>query len=107
MDNLDEEESLRSNRNRYPGAAYGPMKRTGKMPLRLDFNMKLETKLGESSVLKGFNLRIMEDPEHVQYPEKRAEFGVYLTVEQWQDLISAMQAELDLARDARKRFEDI
>jgi len=28
----------RSNRNEYPGYAAGPMKRTGEMKLRLDFN---------------------------------------------------------------------
>jgi hypothetical protein len=102
----DTDESLRSHRNEFQGYAAGPMERTGKMRLRLDFNPHLVSETDGKTTLTGFSLRIMEHPEDVRHPIRRAEFGVSLTVEQWQDLISAMQAELDLARESRAFLED-
>lgn len=101
---MDETHSARSNRNEYNGLAAGPLKRTGAMKLRLDFNSRLalDTKTGK---IDGFSLRLMERPEDIDFPEPRMELAVQMTVEQWQDLIAAMQAELDLARKTREEWE--
>jgi hypothetical protein len=77
------------------------------MRLRLDFNPQIVSLTDGKTVLSGFSLRIMERPEDVGSMEKRAEFGLRLTVEQWHDLISAMQAELDLGRRLRDQLENL
>jgi len=103
---MSEEESLESRRNEYSGHLAGAEKRNGPMMLRLDFNAHVIAEVGKNR-LEGFSLRIMERPEDVKFGKKKAEVSVRLTVEQWQDLIDAMKAELEMARGLRAEFEQL
>jgi hypothetical protein len=102
----DETESLRSPRNEYPGYVTTKPGHLKEGILRLDFNPVIRSEV-ERTTIERFALRIFERPDDYEFGGDRVEVSVSLSVEQWQDLIDAMKAELEMARYYRKDFEDL
>lgn len=96
---------MRSGRNVYEGYVAGKIYRKGSMRVRLDFNPTIEHTSGEGTKIERFNLRMFEAPQPEHREMDGVEMGVEMTVEQWQDLIDAMKAELEMAREYRDKFD--
>lgn len=101
QDMPNDEESLRSNRNEYPGYLAGKGLEAGERVIRLDFNPLIQGEAGKGNRIARFNLRMFEKKEGGPIRSGAVEIGVNMTTEQWQDLIDAMKAELELARETR------
>lgn len=88
--------------NEYPGYVKLPKKKLRKMPVRLDFNARINTD-STGSKWEGFSLRLFTLKRNLR--GEQPELSVDLRPEEWLDLIDTMKKEFKEAEKARRKLD--